>query len=133
VSAGISLYGAPENTLLQGGTCVIGNRAYLPYGGGGFVILAQREDVIADARGNIFVSDKTTAFLCFGFVKRNQSADVAARISSGFTLPAANQPLLLALPVLLFLVLALVVLLLALGEAHFKFHTPTRVMQVERY
>lgn len=31
--------GAPENTLLHGGTYVIGNRAYLPYGGGGFVIL----------------------------------------------------------------------------------------------
>lgn len=31
--------GAPEHTLLHGGTYVIGNRAYLPYGGGGFVIL----------------------------------------------------------------------------------------------
>jgi len=31
--------GAPEHTLLHGGTYVVGDRAYLPYGGGGFVIL----------------------------------------------------------------------------------------------
>ena len=31
--------GAPKDTMLHGGAYVMGDRAYLPYGGGGFVIL----------------------------------------------------------------------------------------------
>ena len=47
---------------------------------------------------------------------------------------AAYQPLLLALPVFFFFVLAFIVLLLfAFGEADFEFDAPARVVQVDRY
>src|SRR5690606_11064929 len=47
--------------------------------------------------------------------------------------PLAQQALLLALPVALLLGLALVVLLLALGEADLHLHAALGVMQVERH
>jgi len=68
--------GAPRDTLLHGGAYVKGDRAYLPYGGGGFVILD-----ISDVRKPKLVSD-----LPF-------SPPFASRIAVHTALPLTRRPL----------------------------------------
>lgn len=68
--------GAPQDTLLHGGAYVVGERAYLPYGGGGFVILD-----ISDLKAPRLVSD-----LPF-------SPPFASRIAVHTALPLTRRPL----------------------------------------
>ena len=68
--------GAPRDTLLHGGAYVMGERAYLPYGGGGFVILD-----ISDVKAPKLVSD-----LPF-------SPPFASRIAVHTALPLTKRPL----------------------------------------
>ena len=68
--------GAPKDTLLHGGAYVMGERAYLPYGGGGFVILD-----ISDVKEPKLVSD-----LPF-------SPPFASRIAVHTALPLTKRPL----------------------------------------